>query len=392
MKQQYQHRFKQYIKEAEERILNRIEAGKKEMRWQQYALILANIRALIPEALEGREQEEVLFEMLSGRSHAPVEAHFPEKVLDYKFEGAFIDIVRSNRQPHIFCTYHLGSYRAILGALTRLGYDFSLVIDKNVFETQNDVIRSTIENARKAFGSTSSFDMINAEDFGSAMQMAKQLRNGRSLVIYLDGNTGTGGVFRHDDKLLRVNFFQAQLFARQGISYLSYVTQTPIVPVIAYRELDIDVVLRFYEPIYPLAGQSKKDYCQETIQELYQILEENLRKHPLQWEGWLYVHKYFDIDDLSAKLLRQYEQAIQPEQKPTKLIFNQRRFSLFRHGDDCMLFDGMTFLTYVISEEEFSFLRSFHKEYGDAALAVVTADQETIDDLIEKQVLTYNAN
>ncbi len=392
MRKQYQQRFKQYLQAAETRIVEKIETVKKEMQWHQYALILANIQALIPEAIEGRKREEVLFEVLTNRSHAPVEAHFPEKAFDYKFEGDFVDVVRSTREPRIFCTYHLGSYRAILGALTRLGYDFSLVIDRNVFENQNEVIRTTIENARQLFNSTSTFDMINAEEFGAAMQMAKQLKSGRSLVLYLDGNTGTGGVFRHDDKLLKVDFFQAQLFARQGIAYLSYVTQTPIVPVIAYRDLDIDVVLRFYDQIQPAEGLSKKDYCQQTIQQLYHILEENLRQYPLQWEGWLYVHKYFDIDDLSVKLLKQYAPALKPEQEPARLIFNQRRFSLFRHGKDYMLFDGMTFLSYIISAEEFAFLRSFNQDTEEQASAIATADQETIDDLIEKQVLTYSAN
>lgn len=389
----YQQQFKQHIQRVEARIFQKIEQSKKELQWQRYALTIANIQALMPQVLEGRKSEDVLFELLAGRSQAPAESHFPARIFDYKFEGAFIDVVRDNRQPRIFCTYHLGSYRAILGALIRLGYDFSLVIDRNVFESQGDQIRQAVDNIKAAYDSDTSFDMINAETFDAAMQMANQLRKGRSLVVYLDGNTGTGGIFRHDTKLLKVSFFQAQLFARQGIAYLSFITQTPIVPVIAFRELDIDVVLRFYEPLLPDNGQSKKAYCQSGIQKLYHILEENLLKYPLQWEGWLYVHKYFDLDDLASKLLKIHAPAVlEAAPESAKLIFNQRRFSLFRHGASCFLFDSATFLTYEVSETEFDMLRSFHPEFGEAGNPDLAIATEIIEELLEKQVLTYCAN
>lgn len=389
----YQQQFKQHIQRAEERIFQKIEQNKKELQWQRYALTLANIQALMPEVMEGRNSQDVLFELLAGRSQAPAESYFPSRIFDYKFEGAFIDVVRDRQQPRIFCTYHLGSYRAILGALIRLGHDFSLVIDQNVFDNQGEPIQQAVRNIKAAYNSDTEFELINAEAFDSAMQMARQLRQGRSLVVYLDGNTGTGGVFRHDAKLLKISFFQAQLFARQGIAYLSYITQTPIVPVIAFRELDIDVVLRFYEPLLPESGQSKKDYCKSSIQMLYHILEENLRRYPLQWEGWLYVHKYLDLDDLAPKLLKTHDPAALPSPEASaKLVFNQRRFSLFRHGASFFLFDSATFLTYEIGESEFTILRSFHPEFSEAAGMEVDVESDTIEELLERQVLTYCAN
>lgn len=381
----YQPIYKQILSQAEGKILHQMEAKRKEMQFRQYVLALANIRACLPDLLDRQNKEAVIYELLAGRIHAPLDPHFPQKVFDYQLKGRHREVLESEKQPYIFCTYHLGSYRAILGILTRYGFDFSLVIDENVYTHQGESIRKSIEKGKIFYNSPSRFEMINAEAYDSAMIMANHVREGRSLVIYLDGNTGKGGVFRHDEKLEKVHFFGNRVFARKGIAMLSYILKTPVCPVIGHREGEMDVVLEFCDLIEPEKGRTKAEYCTETTQKLYDILEVHLRKHPLQWEGWLYLHKYFDIEYLEKNRFGGLENADEAANGP--LQFNDERYSLFRHGNDHFLFDGNTFTSYLISKKEFGILKSFHRDYGRPSGKPKLRDREVLSDLMTKGIL-----
>jgi hypothetical protein len=48
----------------------------------------------------------------------------------------------------------------------------------------------------------------------------------------------------------------------------------------------------FHAPIVPSKENKMEDYTQETMQNLYKILEAEVRRNPMQWDGWLYIHKF----------------------------------------------------------------------------------------------------
>jgi len=333
---------------------------------RQFYFTLANIKTLLPHILKGRSYKDLFTELLYTRALTPLDAsNYAQHIEEVKLKGAYQSVLYHKETPLIFCTYHLGSYRAIIGLLARLGYDFSLVIDQQVFDTQEPAIRQVVKTVNEHFNTHSDFDLINAEEFNAAMKMIKQLKQGRALVLYIDGNTGTGGVFRHDEKLGIVNFFGKRLFARQGIAYLSFLSNIPIVPVISYREglensdsISIkNIVLEFFEKIDPSSSRSKKIYCTETTQHLYDLLEQRLEEYPLQWEGWFYVHKYFDEQALPSSNAK--PKTNEQKKDRSQLVFNEERFGLFTFGQQYFLFNNETYQTFVISETEFSFLTSF---------------------------------
>lgn len=388
----YTELFKEKLSEAQDRIAYKRTLQKRSMALQREVLALANIRALLPELLAERSPDDMIKELLYGRSQAPLEPYFVEKIKDYKCQGSFIDVVRAPEQPRIFCTYHLGSYRAIICLLTRLGCDFSLVIDRNVIENQGERIRQMVGKISQYFQTEVDFDLINAEDFNAAMRMVRTLSAGKSLVVYLDGNTGTGGVYRHDERLIKVKFFDTILFARKGISYISYITKVPIQPVIAYRERDIDVVLQFFDAIDPAQSQEgKHTFCLEVTQQLYRHLEQKLRQYPLQWEAWLYVHKYFDLEYLSQQLAQRSLPMVTVKQDQSQeLVFNEDQYSLFQLGGDYFLFDNNSYQSHLIEESLFRLLQSFHpvfSQYQESPLH--TPDPEILAQLLDNQILVY---
>jgi len=331
---------------------------------RRFHFTIANLKNFYPEALEGRTSEEVYSELLYTRELAPLDAKKYATEIDHvQLRGDLERVKNGQGDPVIYCVNHLGSYRAIIGLLSKYGHDFSLVIDEQVFSKQGEGIRESVKRINEHFQTESDFDLINAEEFAAAMKMVKQIKQGKSLVIYIDGNTGTGGIFRHDEKLEVVEFFGKQILARQGIAYISFLTNVPIVPVCSFREnirysemIHLNnTVMEFYEEIIPTKGVSKKEYCKSSIQLLYKYLEEKTREHPLQWEGWLYVHKYLDESKIESVPNSEYSEDTDIEQ----VEFNEERYGLFILGAKYFMFDSSTYKSFLIDEEDFQFFQSF---------------------------------
>ena len=369
---------------------------REKMRLRQYYFTMANFKNLLPETIEGQKHEEVYQKLLYMRELSPLDANeYAEKIDECKIRGDVEEIIDRKNEPKIFCVYHTGSYRAIMGYLSMLGYDFSLVIDQNVYENQSQNIHAIVSKVNAEYKVNSDFSLINAEDFDAAMKMVKQIRQGKSLVLYIDGNTGTGGVFRHDEKLEGVDFFGKRLLARQGIAYISFLTNTPIVPVLSYRE-NMDekvvslenVVLEFLPKIDPASSKSRKMYCRQSTQLLYKHLEDLLRKYPLQWEGWLYVHKYFDEEKLNG-----FEPGLFTQTAPIEreaLVFNEWDYGLFTFGDQYFLFNFNSYKTFEIQKTEFDLLKIFWRNPKLKSSQIANIEQSTLLHLVENRILCDN--
>jgi lauroyl/myristoyl acyltransferase len=355
MKNNYLPQYQERAKRLYDGITHTAVRAKDELNLRQFCFTMANFRTLMPEYLADKTQEQVFIDLLCCRGLAPLDQDFPEKVYDIQFTGDFFDIVSQKDKPSIFCTYHLGSYRAIIGALARMGYDFTLVVDNGVFEKQKEYTERTVKEINELCGVKSDFEMLNAESFDAAMRMVNNVKKGHSLIAYIDGNTGTGGVHRRDERMLKVDFFGRKMFARQGIAHIAFLTGVPIVPVISYRNAESDIVLHFYDKINPLESSTRKEFCATTTQLLYTYLEDMLKQYPLQWEGWLYVHKYFDTESLGQPDMAQLPATISVKD----VRFNDDRYGLFVFGPDYYLLDGSNYRTFLIGEEEFNLLRPF---------------------------------
>lgn len=331
----------------------------KEWKLRQYCYAFANYKALMPQLVEGKKGEEVFVDMLKVRARTPLDYKYIDLIDDINYLGHHQVVTELQKGPFIFCSYHLGSFRKIVSVLARFGYDFSLIVDRGVYETQKDVSEALVKEINARYGTSSDFEIINAENFGAAMTMTKQLKSGRSIVAYIDGNRGTGGAPKDDKQMLKVNFLGQQLHVRKGLSYISFLTGIPILPVISFRRSPDDISVYFYEPIDPVKATSRKAFCQATTQRLYDILEERLLQYPLQWEGWLYIHKYLDTDNLIK------QRRPEPDKQATRLTprsqlrFNDKRYGLYQFGNQFHLFDFDTYLTYLIGKEEFQVLAGF---------------------------------
>ena len=205
-------------------------------------------------------------------------------------------------------------------------------------------------------------EILNAEKPQIAIQAIRRLRSGKSLLFYIDGNTGVGGYYADMDKLIKIEFFNNDLYARKGIAFLSHFTQTPIIPVICIRTGWLSREIHFLNPIEPNKETKKEVYNKKTTQLLYSYLEKYIKKYPEQWEGWLYVHKFLGTEkfEINHELNLSQKNNFLFKVKDM-FILNKDRFALLTYFKEDFLFDKQSFKLFPISNKFKETLSVFRK-------------------------------
>ncbi len=390
----YMVKYNQHVSQIKEGIKSAATRAKAELKLRQFSIVSSSFRRLFPEILEMHSYDSAFIELMWKRRLATLDEIETERVFDIEFTGNTASVIADTKSPRIFAAYHLGSYRAIIGGLAKLGYDFTLIVNGEVYKNQKDRIQQTVIDINKRCNTHSDFEILNAEAYDTAMKMVRHLKKGRSIIAYADGNTGTGGAFRQDEKLLNIQFFNQPIFARQGIAYASFLSNVPIVPVISYRKKETDLILEFFDPIDPNETISRKQYCDSTTKQLFKYLEEKIKLYPLQWEGWLYVHKYLNnlviaseapnevIKNIGVHLINKTENDL--------VRFNHDRFSLFVMEDNGFLFDRDQYRAFPFEKSVFHFLKSYWNE--DDSICNEQISDKVWHALLEQNILQYDMN
>lgn len=208
------------------------------------------------------------------------------------------------------------------------------------------------------------------------LQMIREIKRDNSLIIYIDGNTGVGGMERKDDKMAVIDFLEGQIYARKGVAFLSYATRVPIVPVLSYWNDDQHPVVHLLEPIYPDRSQDTEEFCVSTTQRLYDLLGELVIKEPAQWNGWLYLSNFS---------VPSSEEVVQAKEN-SAYTFNQQRFDVFPWENNHCLFDSKTYETFKISENLSKVLPLLTDYYSSSDLEEIMS-KDLLHSLIHRKVL-----
>ncbi|UXI70289.1 hypothetical protein [Tahibacter amnicola] len=319
----------------------------------------ANLRYFFP-ALTVDERRAVIGEVIFQQRMAL----FDQGELDLSASSVIDDPdgVLDRRTPVIFCANHVGSYRHLFSVLLRRGVDSSLFLARRTRDRHSETFITQAVDVSRTRGWPGSLMTIDAESQGSALQGLRALRKGRSLVLYLDGNTGAGDA-RENDSLVDVSFFSRTLRARSGIAWLSRAADVPIVPVVCLRQPDGSLVLRF-NPAVVDASTDRRDHAVRVTQALYARLEADLRPDPGQWEGWLYVHKS----------LRRDEGVLPASLDATPL---NERLALLHFGSQPVLLDKARHSAVMVDPASAATIRDAWKDEASLRLALA-ADGRTM--------------
>ncbi len=276
--------------------------------------------------------------------------------------------------PKIYCTYHLGSYRLLTSVLFRRGVDCVLLVGSNMNRSQGDGMSDHIQALRQKHGLTNVFRIVEAGSPSAGLTVLRELKAGRSLVVYVDGSPETAPQPGDEASFLSVRFGNQRILTRKGVGYFSHAANVPIVPVVSYRESDLTNVLHWLAPIKPIRHSDREMYCREAMQQLYDVFWSYLKQYPGQWEGWNYIHSFLEPQQPIK------QGAIANRMRPA---FNSERYSLCDFEQAPVLFDRKLYQTYEITED----LRDLLMNLDEVDSVERVVGEEMFEELLGMEVI-----
>ncbi len=313
-----------------------------------FNLVSSILSYLLPE-IEVSFHDRIFRNMLTHQVLSGLEQNYPEMVqeigLSIKSKKMLTKIKAS---PHIIASFHTGSYRLLNHLLKQNNVPYTLVISKNGLESQGDGFINIWE---ATYGEK--FKMIDAEAPGALFAMIKEIKSGKSLLIYLDGNTGGGGKQIDKEKLASINFLNSIITVRKGTSYLSHISNTPIVSSVCYREDFNKIHIDFPTYTRPNAKEHRDLYAEKVMQHIYGAFGEYVKKYPDQWEAWTYLYKNipFNKNNIACPP-KDITYSKEDNTSAEKLVkFNLEHYSLFTNKEKYYVMDKQSFLSYPLEKE-----------------------------------------
>ena len=164
---------------------------------------------------------------------------------------------------------------------------------------------------------------VNIESNTGLRQMIRYAQAGYSLLCYIDGNSGIGGMTRSDSKLERIHFFNTTIHVRKGIEYIVRILNWKVVPIYTYIE-DISYQLKIV-----LMPPIEKIPCHSLTASLWQSFLHVIWNYYWQWEAWLYVDEFI-------------EQSAERESEQSRYMLNTDRYLPLIKSGICYYYDRKT--------------------------------------------------
>ena len=296
-------------------------------------------------SLAKEKDEELLDIFLSVKLHQALAEHDCQEQQEIPNNRIFDEITKIDG-PFIFSSFHLGSY-TIIPRLLLQKFKLVIVVNKKTFLAKSNLYKSLYENLGEK---PESLQIIDAEKDNSILSIIKRVKQGYSLMFYIDGNTGIGGFNRKDEKLVKINFLRHEILSRKGIAFLSYKLNIPIIPIYTYREdnrnyIHIDPVITKEN----IDAENIESFSKKCTQLIWSNFETILLKNIGQWEGWLYLYNFFpkmivnnfieDIDNDAQLYISNYKE----------LFVKNKRYYVY---------DLFKFIVYEVSEFIFTILKT----------------------------------
>lgn len=323
----------------------------------QLNMVSAALVNYLPET--GIEQHEDIYKNILLHKKLSILEQSTYEALDFvEMENLSSEILSQlQNKPTIICTFHTGSYRVLNLFLTRNKIPYSLVIGKDILQQEGDSFYS-LYNGLPGNNQEGGFNIIDAEKANVGLQMLRELKKGRSLLLYIDGNTGAGAATTKNDNRHTINFLNQQLFARKGIAFLAHAANVPIVTVACYRTSWENIRLKFFDPIFPDANKERTLFAEEVTQQIYNMVVPIIKKYPEQWEAWLYIHKVANIINLPITLNNIKRDWAGSE----KICLDSFRFGIFKLNGIHFLLKKATYSFYEINNQVYDLLTRCNNE------------------------------
>ncbi|WP_443939438.1 hypothetical protein [Pedobacter sp. MW01-1-1] len=333
--------FNEY-KAALQRIEEKLDTGAlldAETFTKTECFVSANLGNFIPE-IPYTNHLSITKSILIHRERSIVEGKY-NRILDSVQFGANVNsILQQLKQcPSIIYSFHLGSMHLINHWLAKNKLAYSFIASRRTLDENLGHFLEMAERQTSAYGDIDLY-YIEADEPNAAVKMLRALKNGKHLLMYIDGNVGTK---KENDRLTSIHFLAKRIAVRSGAALLSYWSAAPLIGALAYRNEKKIICMDFFEPLYPQQQNLRAIEEKRLMQAAYDYFSVLLKKYPDQWECWIYLHKWLHVKELTYKA---------PITLPSDYyVFNEQDFGLFRIKDDCFLFCKRNYLSYELKEQ-----------------------------------------
>lgn len=338
-----------------------------------HATSRANIVNFLPKKLNEKELKSFLMDCYyyKGSSMADLDDFSLIDKYNINTPEHISNINIYKEKPTIFATFHMGSYRIINNYLNIKNFKSVLIVDTEVFESQTEHYMDVYNSIQKERSTTGNLIVLNADEQSTFFKLKQLIKEGYSLLVYLDGNMGAGSRNVSENKnLIPISFFGKEIYVRKGIGVLAKLLGAQIVPVISHVEAE-----KIHLTFYPEYDVSSTDDIHNSISYCYSLLEKLLVKFPTQWECWLYIHNWINLDYWITESQQERKKNIENK---IEFQFNSQNYYLVHNTLDktYFLFENSTYSAYEISDKYFKLLST---EVINTSLLNDDIKQELID-------------
>lgn len=294
--------------------------------------------------------------------------------LNHMWEQMFVDknIVHMSEtsksmSPRFYVTLHLGCYEEIACYLIHKEGKICVPVTERVYKQEIEHYNVKLRNRGI---NPSRLIMVNIESNTGLMQMIRYAQAGYSLLCYIDGNSGIGGMTRNDSKLEIVHFFNTTIHVRKGIEYMAKVLKSEVIPIYTYIEdISYQSKIIFMPPI-------EKNPNYSLTESLWQNFLHVIWKHFWQWEAWLYVDEF--IAQTSSKEIVQ-----------SRYIFNTDRYHPLIKSGKYYYYDRKMNNLVKVGKRLFSLLSDIEKKSISSYSELIDyiPKKTLVDDILTKEMI-----
>lgn len=260
-----------------------------------FAAFSANLGLFLPHIPVSRHPELFRQTLLNQRLANLDEYYLPQLQIHWA-PGCELDFDRLRSSPAIVCTYHTGSYRLLSYLLMEQHISIALLLASKVIQEQGEGMRAHATKIGKRNGTTCT--LIDAEQPMAGLHILKALRQGTTVVAYIDGNTGALANGENAN-LTTVRFLDKEMRVRVGLPQLARRAGAILCGVMALRNPDYTPLMtctRFVPPNH--LGEEGCNADQHAMQLFYADLEKAVKGDPWLWENWFYLHEQLNWHSL----------------------------------------------------------------------------------------------
>lgn len=324
----------------------------------QRAMIIASLKRFYPELKE--EQYDSFLRSVLINQELAWQEQSDVSILTYCTISDNFDHLHT---PAIYCSFHLSSYRLSLLYLLTLKKPITLLASQKVIDSQKEIISKYSSLA----SGNSPVKLINANSPHSLLSMAKDLKDGRSLFVFIDGNTGAG-IATEETRLTSVRILESEILARSGVAHLSLITNTPIVPIITFRNEGEYPSIKVFPKLLPSERYTDRSIEADLLtRKIYSIADHLLKKYPEQWEPWLYLYNFASKDHSKSNNVKVFK-------------FNKNRYLFWNNKNKSYLIDNVD---YSVIELDSNTMKELQKD----VICIENIQDSMLRNLIANQII-----